>query len=264
MPKPPINEGHARRLGQARASARPMGPAPKAAATSGHRTSPAPPLTKEKLAKIPAGASSTEALEKATGGKIERIGKIRETNAVILNFDDNRLVYVRPQAFGQDEKTKYNTRDLKQKLNFDRRYAGRDLDHVASSAVEGKRMGMRWVLAAFVPSEVNQTHGRTVEKGPVPVREAAKAFRGGMDQDGKNHVTYLTQEMVDKLAGKNPTARGHGTFRNTPNVAEMKQIERALMLDTNAQRHLATISGPKDNVSKTSSQTNSKVRQRSR
>lgn len=267
MTKPPIKGAQARASGHTSAAARPMGPASKAVvatAAAGHRTDPAPPLTKERLARIPAGASSTNALKKATGGTVERIGKIREDNAVILNFNNRRLVYVRPQAAGQDEKAKYKTNRLKQKLDPNGHYAERDLDHVASSAVEGKRMGMAWVLAAFVPAEVNQNHGRMVEKGPVPVREAAKAFRGGMDRDGRHHVTYLTQEMVDKLAGKNPVARGHSTFRDTPSSTEMKEIEKALMLDPSSQRHLATLGVSKNYVAKTSSQTNSQAKGRSR
>lgn len=267
MTKPPIKGAHVRASGYSSAGARPMGPASKTAAATveaGRRTDPAQPLTKETLARIPAGASSTDALVKATGGTVERIGKIREDNAVILKLKNRRLVYVRPQAAGQEEKTKYKTNRLKQKLDPNGRYAGRDLDHVASSAVEGGRMGMTWVLAAFVPSEVNQNHGRMVEKGPVPVREAAKAFRGGMDRDGKHHVTYLTQEMVDKLAGKNPAARGHSTFRHTPSAAEMKEIEKTLMLDPSAQRHLAVLGSSKNYVAKTSSQTNSQAKRRSR
>ena len=267
MTKPPTTGTNARDSGYSNTGARQMGNAPKSASatvSAARRADPVQPLTKETLARIPAGASSTSALVRATGGTVERIGKIREDNAVILKFDSRRFVYVRPQAAGREEKTKYKTSRLKQKLDPHGRYAGRDLDHVASSAVEGRRMGMAWVLAAFVPAEVNQNHGRMVEKGPVPVREAAKAFHGGMDSDGKLHVTYLTQEMVNKLAGKNPAARGHSTFRHTPSAADMKEIEKTLMLDPIAQRHLAAIGSSKKIASKAVSQTSSHTKGRSR
>lgn len=267
MSKPPTKGTNARDSGYLRTRARPMCNASKSAAASvsaARRADSVQPLTKETLARIPAGASSTSALVKATGGTIERIGKIREDNAVVLKFDNRRFVYVRPQAAGQKEKTKYKTNRLKQKLDPNGRYAGRDLDHVASSAVEGGRMGMAWVLAAFVPAEVNQNHGRMVERGPVPVREAAKAFRGGIDRDGKHHVTYLTQEMVEKLSGKNPVSRGHSIFSHTPSGAEMKEIEKSLMLDPSAQSRLAAISGSKNIVAKSEGQTISRAKSRSR
>lgn len=272
MTKPPTCGAAAPPAGLACSAARPMGAAPKAApggtraatVTPIPRPGPPPPLTPEELARIPAGASSTEALVKATGGTVERIGRIRETNAVILNTNDRRLVYVRPQALGQYRNSEYKTGHLKKKLDPKVRYGARQLDHVASTGVEGKRMGMGWVLAAFVTAEVNHAHGGKVENGPVPVREAAKAFQGGIDRDGKHHVTYMTQEMVDKLAGKKPAGHGHRVFRDTPSAAEMKRIEHALMQDPAAQRHLATLGTPQKAAAKQASQTKSGAKTRSR
>lgn len=271
MTKPPPSRPTAPPAGFARPAAKAMGEAKKAA-PNGTKVatikpmpppSPPPPLTREELARIPAGASSTEALVKATGGTVERVGGVGENNAIVLNANNRRLIYIRPHGLGPDGKSAYKTGDLKKKLDPTGRFAARDLDHVASSSLEGKRMGMRWVLAAFVPVKVNQTHGWMVEKGPVPVREAAKAFQGGIEHDGKHHVTYLTQEMVDKLAGKSPTGRGHGTFRGTPSAADMKQIEQALMQDLATQRHLATLGAPHRAIAKQLSLPKSQAKGRS-
>lgn len=225
---------------------------------------PPPTLTKEELARIPAGASSTEALIKATGGQIEQIGRISDTNAIILNINDRRLIYIRPQALGQGRNTEYKTGYLRKKLDPNNQNSALQLDHVASTGVEGKRMGMIWVLAAFVEAKVNQSHGVKVEKGPVPVREAAKAFQGGIDHRGEHHVTYMTQEMVDKLAGKHPTLCGHGILQNMPSPNEMKHIERALMQDPATQRHLASLGSQQTAAAKQSSRTKTKGKDRSR
>lgn len=201
------------------------------------------PLKREELARVPAGASSQEALVRATGGSIERIGKVQTRNALVLNYGGRRFVYVRPQTLGSGRKSEYNTRALKQKLDGNGTYAGRDLDHVASTGVDGKRMGMAYVLAAFVGQDANRSHGRTNERGAAPVRESAKAFQGGTDPYGKHHVTYVTQEMVDKLAGKPSETRGHGTFRSDPTKAELKEISHALMQQPLQQQHLKSLTG---------------------
>ena len=221
--------------------AKPLGTAGRQDAQAAKATAPPPPLTPQELARIPAGASSAEALSKATGGKVEQIGQIRLSNALILNLDGRRFVYARPQRLNQGRNTGYGTAHLRKKLDPSGSYAGRQFDHVASTGVEGGRLGMGYVLMAFAKQEVNQSHGGKVEKGPVPVREAAKAFQGGIDRDGKHHVTYMTQEMVDKLAGKGPAGRGHGVYRHQTPSPDRKEVTHALMADATGQSKLASL-----------------------
>ena len=198
-------------------------------------------LSVDFLKKLPAGASSLEALERATGGRVEGMGKRLERNVAVLNIDGRRFIYVRPQALRQARKTAYGTSGLRSWLGADTVFPERDLDHVASTDVEGGRIGMSYCLVAMVKKSANRSHGSTNESGPAPVREAAVAFSGGLDRKGEHHVSYLTQQMVDKLAGNLSAGRGRSTFTREPSVGELHEISRALLQDQATQARLKQV-----------------------
>ncbi len=195
-------------------------------------------MSDQELKKLPVGASSHVALEKATGGKIERIGKMQVRNTFALNIKDKRFVYVRAQDQGGGRSTAYGTSTVKKTLDPEGRMVGKQFDHVASTEIEGGRIGMRYVLAAFVNAKVNHSHGTSNEKGPAPVRSAAKAFPGGIDRKGEHHVNYMTQEMANKLAGKASLGRGHSTLRGTLSLEERREMSKALMQSSTQQELL--------------------------
>ena len=198
-------------------------------------------LSVDFLKKLPAGASSLEALEEATGGTIEGMGKRHERNVAVLNIDGRRFIYVRPQALREGRRTAYGTSGLRSWLDADAMFPDRDLDHVASTGIEGGRIGMKYCLVAMVKKSANRSHGSTNESGPAPVREAAVAFSGGLSQKGDHHLSYLTQQMVDKLAGNLSAGNGRSTFTREPSVDELNEICRALLQDPATQMRLKQV-----------------------
>lgn len=200
------------------------------------------PLTNEQIRNLPVGADSRDALVKATGGRVERIGRRSLDNAFSLVLWDRRFLYTRVQDKSSERETSYNTGTLKKAIAPEATQTGKDLDHVASTGVEGRRMGNRFSLVGLVDKSVNRSHGATSEKGAAPTREAAKAFGGGLDQKGKDHVSYMTKEQADKLANKPSTGNKRNTLKEPIREADRRKISDSLLQGQASQERLKSLS----------------------
>lgn len=209
-----------------------------------------PPLSNEQFRKLPVGGSSRTAILNATGGTAEKIGKRNMDNTFALNVWGRRFVYVRNQNLNDSRSTAYNTQGLRESLVPKGAYTGKQLDHVASTRIEGGRMGNQYSLIAFVPTQANASHGRTNEKGPAPTREAGKAFQGGIGQKGKHHVSYMTNEMAGKLAGQNAQGRGHSVLQRDLTLAEREKMSKALLQTNSTQNRLKDLASKQQAPSK--------------
>lgn len=241
-------------------------PAKNATGKPAPKNPPAPrPLSDAQIKTLPVGGSSRMAIEKATGGHAEKIGRRSMDNTFALNLWGRRFVYVRNQEKGAGRQTAYGTEGLRKAIAPDAANQGKQLDHTASTAIEGGRMGNKYSLASLVPADVNQSHGRTNEKGPAPTREAAKAFQGGIDRQGKHHVSYMTNEMAQKLAGQPSQGKGHSTLQRTLTEKERRAISSSLLQDRQSQQRLRVLTKqPEPAKSRPIQQTIAKSKGRSR
>uniref|UniRef100_UPI000D4E1774 hypothetical protein n=1 Tax=unclassified Variovorax TaxID=663243 RepID=UPI000D4E1774 len=197
-----------------------------------------PSLAPALLQRLKVGADSREALQKASGGVIERMGRRSLDNAFILNIDGQRFVYARVQGQGGQRADSYRTDGLRRALDPAGRFKGHDLDHVASARIEGARMGNRFALLAMVPAAVNRSHGATNEKGPAPTREFAKV---AIAESGKGHASGWTREMVMKMSGLASQGPGRSVLRTAPSQEALVHAHRALLQSPEMQTRLARL-----------------------
>lgn len=199
------------------------------------------------LRSIVAGAPDLESLERASGGQVHRIGSIDQDDAVFLKVEGKYYVYSRVNARGQGRGSAFNTRKLRDYLDPDksRARAGQQLDHVASSNVEGARIGNRYSLMAYINGKVNQSHGRTYERGVNGLREFnAAAGKGAPDE--RYGCTMLTKQMVDKLANKPPEGNTRNAEIGPRSTEEAKTINTSLMLDDASQSRADQVAKPRE------------------
>ncbi|SFQ32761.1 hypothetical protein SAMN05216567_11418 [Variovorax sp. OK605] len=199
-------------------------------------------LDPELLKRLKVGADSREALQKASGGVVERMGRRSLDNAFILNIDGRRFVYARVQDQGGTRIDNYRTDGLRRSLDPAGRFKGHDLDHVASARIEGGRMGNRFALLAMVQSAVNRSHGATNERGPAPTREFNKTAPPGLNASGKGHSSGWTREMFMKMSGRKSDGNGRSMLRDTPSKEALAHAQTALLQSPDMQVRLARLS----------------------
>lgn len=215
-------------------------PTPKPAPTSTPTpTTASTPTTAadDWVKRVKVGTPSRDALAKATGGTIERVGRRSLENTFILNMEGRRLLYVRVQPQGLARDQGYATGSLRRQIDPDGQFKGHQFDHVASAAIEGGRLGHRYVLASMIPSAVNQSHGGTNERGAAPVRE----FNKVASADGTNYSSAMTREMQLKLIGRKSEGAGHSLRLEPVSQAELAQLNKSLLLDPKTQTLLADL-----------------------
>lgn len=134
---------------------------------------------------IPIGASDIRSIIRHTGGKAFRVGRIKTTNAVVIERPPFRLLYVRPQYAGYRYAATRVFPSTRWKIDFDHALGRR-------IAIE---LGYSYVLLIRIPPGINRAHGRYERPVPMPGYNLKK-------------LCFADRRILDKWIGRSPNLMG--------------------------------------------------------